>query len=285
MRRLRIVLFAVLALALVLYLVVPASFALYASLRKASDVGVPPEGFQEISLKTNDNIELAAWYRQPTNRIAVIILHGGLGSRDSIRGYAEALANCGFGILAIDIRGYGESEGGGNAFGWKSTTDIESAVSFLAQQPEVETICGLGISMGGESLLSAASACPEIVAIASDGSTHRSVSDYIALAGNRSLVRSWTTRVMYGALGLFTGDKPPTPIVDSIRQSGNTRFLLIAAGEEESECDYNSLFARVAGGRATVWKVPGVGHTKAFRRNRAEYIKRVSQFFMSSSGR
>jgi fermentation-respiration switch protein FrsA (DUF1100 family) len=85
---------------------------------------------------------------------------------------------------------------------------------------------------------------------------------------------------MFNSLRLFSGDKPPTPILDSITAADGTSFLLIAAGTSAEEIDYNTLFAEAIGEqRADLWIVPDAGHTAGFSRYPEDYEQRVIDFF------
>lgn len=264
-----------------LYLVLPIAIGGYASLRFPAAVGDPPAGFQEVSLTTTDGVDLKGWYAPPTNGTAILLLHGSTGSREDLRPYARMLADDGFGVLAIDLRGHGESGGDGNAFDWNGTRDVEAGIAFLRGQ-NVSRIEGLGLSLGGEVLLGAASTLPDLRALVSDGATHRSVDDYLILPSRQNLLQSWTTRLMYASTGVFTGDTPPITILDSITAAERTRLLLIAAGGKEQEIEYNTRFFEAVGDRASLWVVPGVGHTGAFANQPAAYTRRVTGFFWSA---
>jgi pimeloyl-ACP methyl ester carboxylesterase len=279
MKAVKIILICVLSLAVFLYVLFPAGFGLYASFRRTKDVGQPPDGFGELKLTTEDGIQLAAWYKPPENGAAIVLLHGANSSRDSVRAYAQMLSDNGFGVLALDLRGHGESKGGGNSFGWNSARDIGAAVAYLREQTDVKAIGGLGLSMGGEALLGALSAFPELKAVATDGATQRSLGDYMVLPSRQGLVHSWTTRVMYAAARLFTGDTPPVRLIDSIRDAKETQLLLIAAGTIKSEEEYSDAFLEAAGARAELWVVPGAGHTGAYSLVGEEYEQRVTGFF------
>ena len=209
-----------------------------------------------------------------------MLLHGGTGSRENIRPYAGMLADEGFGVLAIDLRGHGESGGEGNGFDWEGTRDVAAAVAYLQEQ-NISLIGGLGTSLGGEVLLGAASAQPGLKAIVSDGATHPSIGDYLVLPSRQNLLRSWTTRLMYASTGVFTSDTPPVTILDSVTAAQETRLLLIAAGNEEQEIKYNTRFLEAASDRAALWVVPRAEHTSAFGNHPAEYTAQVTGFFRS----
>jgi pimeloyl-ACP methyl ester carboxylesterase len=272
-------LYVLLAAVMGLYLVLPAAFGVAALAPLREKVGPPPEGFERAALRTGDGVELQAWYAPPDNGAAVILIHGAGGSRESLRPYAALLRRHGYGVLALDLRGHGESGGRTNRFAWQGSRDVGAAVAFLSGRPEVASIGGLGLSAGGEALLGAAGAYPALAAIVADGATQRCTAELLALESERPLVRNFTARVMYAAVQLFSGEQPPAPLLDSMRQSGATAFLWIAGGREPMEVAFNQLFAGSLGGRGALWVAPDAGHVGAFGRYPEEYEQRVIDFF------
>jgi pimeloyl-ACP methyl ester carboxylesterase len=265
--------------AVLVYIGLPAGMAVYTVLPGKADVGEAPEGFSELTLQTEDGVSLRAWYRAPSNGAAIILIHGAGNSRESLRGYAKLLAGHGYGVLALDLRGHGESEGKTNRVGWQGSRDVGAAVAFLEGQEDVQAIGGLGISLGGEALLGAASQYPAIRAIAADGASQRCTAELLALESERPLVRSFTARVMYAAVQLFSGEKPPKPLLGSMVESGSTQFLLISAGQNGLETAFNQTFAQTLGSRATLWVAPEADHTAAFYVYPEEYEQKVMAFF------
>jgi uncharacterized protein len=278
LRGLAIVLLVCVAL---LYLVLPAAFGIYTILPNRQAAGTAPEGFDEVSLDTQDGIELKAWYHPPANGAAILLLHGAGDSRESLRPYAAFLVQHGYGVLALDLRGHGESAGKTNKLGWQGTQDVGAAVTFLQGRDDVRSIGGLGLSMGGEVLLGAAAEYPAIRAITADGATRRCTAELLALESERPLVRNFTARVWYATVGLLTGEAPPRPLLDSMLASPSTRFLLIAAGNNGLETSFNQLFATMLGSRASLWIAPDADHTGAFHLDPDEYEQRVIAFFQA----
>lgn len=274
---------ALVAASLVLYVVLPIGFAAYASLRHPHEVGAPPEGFSEVVLTADDGIPLTAWYTPTKNGAAIILLHGATDSREGVRGHAAMLRDAGFGVLAPDLRGHGESGGRGNAFGWEGTRDVRAAVAYLEAQGGVHAIGGLGLSLGGEVLLGALNETTSLSAVVADGATHRCTAEFLTVPGRDSLLRSGVTRLMYAATGTFTGEDPPVPIVESIAGAPDARLLLVAAGEEPDEATYGMAFVEAAGpGRAELWVVPGAEHTRGFGLDPDGYSNRVAGFLRSA---
>jgi pimeloyl-ACP methyl ester carboxylesterase len=271
--------FLIIAVLLLLYIVLPVALAVVAVYPTKSQPGLPPPGFEPVTLETGDGFSLAGWYFPPKNSTAIILIHGAGASREAVRPYAEMLARHGYGVLALDLRGHGASGGSTNRLGWQGTRDVGAAVAFLEKRPEVDHIGALGLSLGGEVLLGAASDYSAIRAIAADGATRRSLAELMALPSERPLVRNFTARVMYAAVQLLSGQQPPLPLLDSMTQAGSTEFLLIAAGEDEMEVKFNELFADTFAGRAQLWIALGADHTGAFGLYSDVYEQRVIAFF------
>ncbi|RPJ38888.1 MAG: alpha/beta fold hydrolase [Chloroflexi bacterium] len=261
-----------------LYLGLPAGFGAAAVFPGRAAVDRPPEGFREVAFRAEDGVQLKGWYRPPENGAVIILLHGAGGSRDSVRSYVKILVKHGYGILALDLRGHGASQGKTNRLGWQGTLDVGAAVNFLQGLGEVRRIGGLGISMGGEVLLGAASAYPAIRAMAADGATRRCTDELLALETERPLVRNFTARVMYATVQLLSGDPQPKPLLESMHASG-AQILLIAGGSNALEVSFNQMFKDTLGNRVDLWIAPEAGHTQAYALYPEEYEQRLTKFF------
>lgn len=261
------------------YFLYPAGMGLFSSFRAAQAPEPPPEGFSTVTLRASDGTELACWYAPGENGAAIILVHGSNGNLASLRPYAAFLRKAGFGVLALTLRGHGGSGGRGNAFGWECGSDAAAAVQYLTENG-CRRIGALGLSLGGEVLLSSAGSLPEIAAVAADGATHHSLSDYLAPEWNRSLWRSWTAHVLYASAALFTGQKPPeSSIAASIAGADSTRFLLIAAGSRASELEFGQYYASLANERTELLAIPKAGHTQGYALYPDEYARRLTEFF------
>jgi hypothetical protein len=90
---------------------------------------------------------------------------------------------------------------------------------------------------------------------------------------------------MFAAVQVLSGDDPPQPtLLDSMVAAETTSFLLIAAGTNDLEVEFNELFAETVGVRAELWVVPGASHTKGFQKDPAAYEARVIGFFEGAMG-
>jgi pimeloyl-ACP methyl ester carboxylesterase len=263
----------------VLYVLLPVGMGVFAAIRPARVIEPPPEGYQTVSLTAQDGTALACWYAAGTNGAAIILVHGSKSNLASVETHAAMLRDAGYGVLALTLRGHGGSGGSGNAFGWQCGADVSAAVDYL-RSLGVEKIGALGLSMGGEVLLSSAAEEPEITAIVADGATQHSLKDYFLLEENRTLLHSWTTQVLYATVSLLTGQQPPErSIVDSITEAKNASFLLVSAEQVKKEKVYGEAFVAVAPDRVSLWVAPGAGHTGGIFNAREAYQERVIAFF------
>ncbi|MCQ2410085.1 MAG: lysophospholipase [Elusimicrobiaceae bacterium] len=115
---------------------------------------------KEISLTTQDSWTLSAVYlpAQPEKR-TVVLLHDLGKSKEAFAAFRAALAKAGIGYLALDLRGYGKSTGGGVASSFaregvdnqfnKMTRDVDAAMEFLQKQGVTsDQIALLGAGLG-----------------------------------------------------------------------------------------------------------------------------------------
>ncbi|MBI5787027.1 MAG: alpha/beta fold hydrolase [Candidatus Niyogibacteria bacterium] len=97
---------------------------------------------EKVDFKTADGANIcASHWRGEKGSPAVLLLHMMPAARSSWDDFAAKLYENGFGVLAIDLRGHGESEGGPD--GWrnfsdedhqKSIEDVRAAVAFQATE-------------------------------------------------------------------------------------------------------------------------------------------------------
>src|SRR3954453_333289 len=129
----------------------------------------------DVTLRTSDGLSLGGWYVPSRNGAAVIVFPGRAGTQ----GQARLLVEHGYGVLLVDRRGEGASDGDGNLLGWGGERDIYAALDYLEQRPDVDPgrIGGIGLSVGGELMLQAAARDDRLSAVVSDGAGTRSLAE------------------------------------------------------------------------------------------------------------
>lgn len=91
----------------------------------------------------------------------VILAHGGRFNKESWAKQAQQLADAGFHVLAIDFRGYGESQGPGQAdiFTAPLHLDVLAGVDYLRTRG-ARSVAAVGGSLGGGAAADAVRAAP-----------------------------------------------------------------------------------------------------------------------------
>lgn len=74
--------------------------------------GERPEGVDEVTIETADGLRLVGWQLQPSEGAVLgVYLHGNGGNISSLGGVVDDYRDAGLGVLIVDYRGFGESEG------------------------------------------------------------------------------------------------------------------------------------------------------------------------------
>jgi dienelactone hydrolase len=238
-------------------------------------VGAPHE---DVTFTTTDGLRLTGWYVPSKNRAAVIAFPGRKGSQDQ----ARMLARHGYGVLLFDRRGEGESEGDPNGWGWAGYRDVEAAVGFLQRRPDVERnrIGGIGLSVGGEMMLEAASKSHGLKAVVSEGAGERSLREVLDMTGSAK----WPSVPSYAALStgtaIFSNHVPPPSLKDLVGRIAPTPvFFVYGEHGQDGERYLNPTYHAAAGEPKAIWEVPGSGHVGGIHARPREYERRVVAFF------
>lgn len=234
----------------------------------------------EVTMTTAEGVRLAGWYLPGTNRAAVVVRHGAGSQRFDAAAQAEVLHRHGYGVLLVDARGHGRSEGRAMDLGWHGEADTAAALDLLVGRPEVDPgrIAVLGLSMGGEEALGAAGADPRVRAVVAEGATGRTAADRAWLPqeyGAAGAVQQQLDRVTYGLVDLLSGTSPPASLAESVRSSAPVPVLLIAAGQVPDEALVAQRLQAASPGTVTVWVADGAGHTGALATDAAQWQGRV----------
>jgi dienelactone hydrolase len=237
-----------------------------------ADLGRP---YEEVSLETSDGLRLAGWYVPSENGAAVLVFPGRSGTVEE----ARMLAERGYGVLLLDRRGQGESEGDPNAFGWGGTEDVAAAIDWLKERPDVEEgrVGGLGLSVGGELLLQAAAEGVEVGAVVSEGAGTRSIREDL-IRGPAGWPSLPTAAALTAATALLSWDAPPPSLEELVGRITPTPILLVYAGHGQGGEDLSPDYFAAAGDPKELWEIPEAGHTGGLAARPQEYEERVVGF-------
>jgi uncharacterized protein len=226
-----------------------------------------------------------------TTRVAdwVILFHGVADNRVGDLGVADFLLRAGYGVVMMDSRAHGESEGDIATYGWKERYDMRNVLGPLVDNEHPQCIFAFGVSMGGGIALQAAAVDPRISAVAAEApfSSFREASyDYAGFHRN-----PWLGRILFRSVveagfiatkqmaGFYPSDVSP-------ENSGVQRpfpILLISDGADVVlPLRHQQAIFAAATGPKELWIVPGATHAAAMGVEPKEYERRVLAFFAAS---
>jgi len=137
------------------------------------------EAAETVALRASDGTNLSAVWHAPSGTApAVLLVHMLTRSHADWDLTAEALSVSGFGVLALDLRGHGASDGNSGALG-SMQQDVQAGVDWLKTRSDVlsSRIGIAGASLGASLAVLVASVDPTVrsIALLSPASEYRSV--------------------------------------------------------------------------------------------------------------
>jgi dienelactone hydrolase len=280
------------SIAMLTFVVAPVTLAVFVTnvpplelgSQRPADVGLAAE---DVRFHASDGVELAAWYVPSTNGAAVVLLGGATNNRSDELDHAAVLARHGYGVLLLDARGHGDSDGDAMLWGWFGETDVPAAVDFLSQRPDVVDgrIGAIGMSMGAEEAIGAAGEDERIRAVVAEGATARGARDEgDASTGVGSFLPRYVDWVTSRAADVMTSAPRPAKLRDAIAAASPRPVMVIAAGTQPAEIDAAEVFEAASPRTVEVWVADGAGHTTAYDVQPAAWEARVVAFLDRSLG-
>lgn len=242
----------------------------------------PNAPYRDVRIQTSDGLTLRGWYLPSTNCAAIIVAHGLGGNRLGVLPIGEFLAKHGYGVLLIDLRAHGESDGTQYGYGWR---DILAAADFLSQQPDVDParIGAFGSSLGGVAVIEGAARDERLRAIAAEGAGAVTLDD---IPPRRTLLEWWFLPYDYANMAVIqreTGEWDLLPMIEAVKRLSPRPLLLIAASggvyPQNFEQYLNQRFFDAASEPKTLWLIDGVSHTGGYSADPAGFETRVVSFF------
>ncbi len=239
-----------------------------------SSLAIPHE---EVRIDASGGRTLSAWYVPSRNGAAVLLGHGSGGSRERVLEEIHLLAKHGYGVLAFDLFGNGESTGHSNGLGDNAQPAVDAALDYVAQRPDVDParIAAFGSSLGGEVLLEAAAREPRIKAVVSDGAARP---EDQAEVNDQGAFERAAGRLSMHAARLVGGEKAAPSLIDLMPRIAPRPVLLISSGGDPNETPTNLAYLAAAGPSAEHYSIPEAGHTSGLSVRPKEYEARVTAF-------
>ena len=253
--------------------------------------GDPPDmdnaSVEAVRFQATDGLWLSGWKISvdPT-RPWIIACHGLGVNRADLMDVIRALVRSRYNLLLFDFRGHGVSQGRWSSFGWQEQRDLEGALAFLGQQPDVaERPYGVyGVSMGGAVALLVAARDERIGAVAVDGvypDLEDSLAHHLRLLYHLPAVPFlWYLNLTYRLrFGVWPKTVAPGQAVGKISPRA---FLLISTTNDQRipAAESETLFQSAQAPKEH-WRIPSADHLEGFAKDPEVYRKKLAGFFDS----
>jgi alpha-beta hydrolase superfamily lysophospholipase len=123
---------------------------------RAADATVPAAPpAQDLRLTAADGVTLGAtfWPGARPDAPGILLLHGIFAARQRYAAQAAWLAQQGFAVLTVDLRGHGQSDRAAHSFGLTESRDARAGFDWLKARQNHAPVGVIGISLGGAAAL------------------------------------------------------------------------------------------------------------------------------------
>lgn len=246
---------------------------------------------EEFNVRARDGMMLRGWKVRPQNPNGdwVLLFHGIVDNRAEMAPFADCLLRAGYGVVMMDAREQGASDGTLATFGWKERWDTKSIIDALYASEEPRHVFELGESMGAAIALQSAAVDPRIRAVVAEASFSSLLNvsyDYAGLDVSPLLGETLFRPATYFALrsaeregGFRVEDVSPER---AVAERPFPVLLICGTRDRTIPCRHSEELYRAAIGPKQLWVVPGAGHTMSFGTEPAEFRRRVLAFFAAN---
>jgi dipeptidyl aminopeptidase/acylaminoacyl peptidase len=224
---------------------------------------------------------LAGWYIPSKNRAAVVVTHGTISDRTGMLAEVRLLSAAGFGVLAFDWPGMGESEGH-IQWGTQAQDALRAALDWLVAKPEIDShrIGGLGFSIGGFILTQVAAKDQRLRAIVVESAAN-DFDIYVAFHFSKWGVFSrWPARWALRNSGMFSAQDSALRRIAEV--SPRPVFIIGETDDPNVPAWMIRTLAAAAREPKQLWLISGAQHGSYEASAGAEYGRRVNEFFEDS---
>jgi uncharacterized protein len=234
----------------------------------------------ELVAIASGGVLVKGWYVPSENGALIIVCHGTNSDRTSMLDEIRLLSSAGFGVMAFDWPGLGES-GGAVHWGAEAEDALTNVTSWVDRRsgPGVMRLGGLGFSIGGYMLTRVAARDLRFQAIVVE-SAPTDFSDYVDVHyGKWGILSKWPARLAMRDTGLLSG-----PSAQSVIAGLSPRPLLLIAQSEDPETPLSMTreLERAAGSPKQLWVIDGHRHGSYGQAAGEEYGRRLVTFFRDS---
>jgi uncharacterized protein len=236
---------------------------------------------EDVQFKTADGLTLAGllFYRPHAKRV-VLLVHGYRMAKEQMREFIELFPHDT--ILAIDLRGHGQSEGDIVSLGYYETRDVLSAVNYLKQNPKTKNLplYGLGTSMGSVALMCATAQTNAFKGIIVDSPFADFKDQFVRSFKQRTALPDipflWLAKLFYyWSTNVRIADISPVTCAEHIK----TPVLIVhARNDSVTPFEDSEKLYRALKGPKELFAVANAPHSEIFKNYWAEYEERIRNF-------
>jgi pimeloyl-ACP methyl ester carboxylesterase len=239
--------------------------------------------YRDVSFQTSDGLTLRGWWIQGGRHETVVMVHGLGSNRDEPLARAAYLHTAGYNLLVFDLRGAGESDGGGPTMGYREPLDVRAAVA-EARRLDRGAVALFGYSMGAASVIEESATDPNVSAVIED-SGFSSAAEVI-LARFTAITRLPSVPFAAAVFAFGTLDFGTSPWnIDPAAMAARLHkpLLVIVGGHDQVVPPVEGLaIYRAAAGPKQLLEVPAAGHVNGYAVATGLYESRVLDFLAES---
>jgi pimeloyl-ACP methyl ester carboxylesterase len=255
------------------------SYVMTKTYRSAS-LSRPSRGYQEVWLQS-EGLRLRAWLSVGSpDKPPVVIAHGLGDSLESYLEHARPLRERGHGVLLVDLRGHGGSEGSYCTLGGRERADVAAAMAELRRRGLApHGIVLEGHSMGAVAVLLAAAAAPDVrgVVVEAPYDTYRN-----SIAHHAKILYglpSWVPIIPLAIAAAEWRAGFDADTIDTVAAASRIHAPLLAIVDGDDPRMPEAVVRRIYDahpGPKRLWVAPGVDHVGAIMLR--DYWPRVRSF-------
>lgn len=250
--------------------------------------------FQEIRFdvtdhRTNRPLSLASWWMPAEDNKAqdrcAILVHGYADAKIGAIAWAPLFHELGYHILAIDLRGHGESEGNATTAGYFEKHDLNQVIDQLLQRYPKQTreLTLFGISMGAAVVAATAVMREDLSAVILECP----YADFRQAAAAHGMLmglplpglQKCSIYLAQKLIGADFGEVRPVDLIPRI----SCPLMVIQSGKDPlvGPAEMDALQAAVEsrhGALTKYWRIAGAGHVLGMAADPMEYERRIQSF-------
>jgi pimeloyl-ACP methyl ester carboxylesterase len=235
----------------------------------------PPEGKADVQFASSEGDLIRAWYVPSRNGAGVALVHGTDSDRTHFVPEIGELSARGFGVLAYDEPGCGES-GGRVTWGRSERAALRAALGWLRDTAHLQHLGVIGFSQGAYIAAQVAPDDDRVEALVLEGAVASFREQTWHEYGRWGALSEWPAWLSRRAHGYVPSDAQPEEVLARFH-----RPVFFIGGDADRVVPASSagkLFA-LAPGPKERWIVPGAHHGDYARVAPAEYGARLAAFF------